>query len=302
MKNVILLTSNQYAVPLIDRLCTNSLTVTVFIEEAYKPLITYFQPLFPAVSFKPYTEQGVLANITANTQLVVFGFSTKIPRVIYGQAALAVNIHFGKLPQEQGPDPLFWQLKAGTHNATITLHLLDEVRDQGPIVATQEIPLIPHETYGLTLTRLAHATPNILLSVLTDRITPNPQNMATSRYLPAPQLQDLYIDWAFMRAQEIAQLVLAANPRYGGAITTLAGEMIRVWEVSLVALPPDAQTAPGQRVLTNSDELVIQSKDGLGVQLNVIAIQDGVMSGRRWLALQEHPVTKTHKKGMSIQP
>ena len=47
----------------------------------------------------------------------------------------ALNLHPSALPRFRGPDPVFWQLRAGASRAGVTVHVATDDVDAGPIVA-----------------------------------------------------------------------------------------------------------------------------------------------------------------------
>ena len=46
----------------------------------------------------------------------------------------ALNLHPSALPRFRGPDPVFWQLRAGVARAGVTVHVATDAVDAGPIV------------------------------------------------------------------------------------------------------------------------------------------------------------------------
>lgn len=51
----------------------------------------------------------------------------------------AINLHPSLLPAYRGPDPLFWQLRFGETNTGISLHLVTEALDAGPILLQKSV-------------------------------------------------------------------------------------------------------------------------------------------------------------------
>lgn len=56
------------------------------------------------------------------------------------------NLHPSLLPAYRGPDPLFWQLRAGERYGGVTLHRMTASFDAGPIVGRRRIPLPAGQT------------------------------------------------------------------------------------------------------------------------------------------------------------
>ncbi len=70
-------------------------------------------------------------------------FSKRIPRAILDIPRLGcLNMHPSLLPTNRGPEPLFWTFREGSQQTGVTIHLMDEGMDSGPIVA-QEVVEVP---------------------------------------------------------------------------------------------------------------------------------------------------------------
>ena len=70
-------------------------------------------------------------------------FSRRIPRAMLDIARLGcLNVHPSLLPANRGPEPLSWTFREGSRRTGVTIHLMDEGMDTGPIVAqeTLEVP------------------------------------------------------------------------------------------------------------------------------------------------------------------
>jgi methionyl-tRNA formyltransferase len=75
--------------------------------------------------------------------ICVVCFSKRIPRAILDIPRLGcLNVHPSLLPTNRGPEPLFWTFREGDQQTGVTIHLMDEVMDTGPIVA-QEVLEVP---------------------------------------------------------------------------------------------------------------------------------------------------------------
>jgi methionyl-tRNA formyltransferase len=78
-------------------------------------------------------------------------FSLLIPRAILQLPRLGcLNVHPSLLPQNRGPEPLFWTFREGSDTTGVTIHLMDERMDTGDILA-QEVISVPD---GITYNQL----------------------------------------------------------------------------------------------------------------------------------------------------
>src|SRR5215471_6713061 len=67
-------------------------------------------------------------------------FSQRIPRTVLDIPRLGcLNVHPSLLPANRGPEPLFWTFREGSQHTGLTIHLMDEGMDTGPIVAQEVV-------------------------------------------------------------------------------------------------------------------------------------------------------------------
>lgn len=82
----------------------------------------------------------------------------------------AFNVHMALLPRNRGPNPIQWALIHGDKQAGVSLHLMDETFDAGPIIAQEATDIEVAETWvtlslklkGLAQRLLDRALPIIL--------------------------------------------------------------------------------------------------------------------------------------------
>jgi len=65
-------------------------------------------------------------------------------------AVAALNVHFGPLPRYRGVAPIAWALINGEAETGVTLHHMKVGVDNGPIINSQRVPILPEDT-GRTL-------------------------------------------------------------------------------------------------------------------------------------------------------
>lgn len=70
-------------------------------------------------------------------------FSRRIPPAIVRLPRLGcLNVHPSLLPANRGPDPLFWTFRNGDAETGVTIHIMDDGLDSGPIVAQRTLPVV----------------------------------------------------------------------------------------------------------------------------------------------------------------
>lgn len=116
---------------------------------------------------------------------VCCGFASVLPAELLAIPQWGwVNVHRSYLPYNRGLDPLQWAVIDGTP-AGVTLHVMTEQVDAGPIVGQQEVPVLPTDSYHTLSGRadnvafeLFHAWWPVLRSGAFHG-TPQPEELAT---------------------------------------------------------------------------------------------------------------------------
>lgn len=228
--------------------------------------------------------------------VLVFTFSYKIPESLLAIPRLGFyNFHFGPLPHYRGSDPVFWQILNGESVGGITVHRMNREYEAGPILLQYPTAFFPGESYGIHIGRLASAAVAVLRTVLEKLKTPEaitlaPQDEVSAKYYPRPTSLDLCINWEAQTADEIENLVNAANPFYGGAITSFRDKVVKLLEVSPAEVNGVAGKRAGTIVYTDVQHgLFVTCKDDRCLRINIIQTTEGIMTGNRMAALGVRP-------------
>jgi methionyl-tRNA formyltransferase len=139
--------------------------------------------------------------------LCVACFARKLPASLLSLPRLgALNVHPSLLPDNRGPDPLFWTFWRGDEATGVTIHLMDERLDTGPILTQQGEPVPDGMTEAALEARLATLGGELLnrsLDALADGSThPQPQRERQATSFPWPSAEDYVVtpNWTARRA------------------------------------------------------------------------------------------------------
>jgi methionyl-tRNA formyltransferase len=139
--------------------------------------------------------------------LCVACFARKLPAGLLRLPRLgALNVHPSLLPDNRGPDPLFWTFWRGDEATGVTIHLMNERFDAGPIVAQRCEPVADGVTEAALEARLATLGGELLvqsLGALADgSARPQPQDESQVIACPWPSEDDLVVTpaWPARRA------------------------------------------------------------------------------------------------------
>ncbi|HET9671929.1 MAG TPA: methionyl-tRNA formyltransferase, partial [Actinomycetota bacterium] len=160
--------------------------------------------------------------------------------VAYGELLLAevldlprlgsVNVHFSVLPRWRGAAPVQRAILEGDERTGVTVMVMDEGMDTGPILATVEVPIVDDEDAGALGARLAELGAPLLVESLrrfeAGAIAPRPQEHGAATYAPKLTAADRPIEWS-SRSDTIVRRVRALAPA-PGALTTFRGLPLKI--------------------------------------------------------------------------
>ena len=250
-----------------------------------------------SITFIKVSRQNLLINVGqlfAEIQpdvVVMFGFSYHIPASLYEFPSLGFyNLHFSMLPAYRGPDPLFWQIKNGETSGGVSIHKVDVGFDTGDVVMQQSLTFIPGETWGIADARFCATAINMIVQFI-EQLNQLPATIQTLKHINAtsyhtrPDVNHLTINWDSQTAAQIENLVNASNPVYGGAITTYRKQPVRIFEVSPVDAKGVPGVQPGTIIHADSSGLYVQCVDNNLLRINVLSLNEGIMSGHKLVVL-----------------
>ena len=168
--------------------------------------------------------------------LCVACFSLYIPRAILTVPRLScLNVHPSLLPANRGPDPLFWTFHDGHQETGVTIHMMDEGLDTGPIVAQEKITVPDGIPYAQLEAECAALGGTLLVQSfwqLYNGTAPmTPQDESKSSYLPMPTEKDYMVNAAEWEARRVYNFIRGVASR-GRPVTIIAGdESIQVMDV-----------------------------------------------------------------------
>lgn len=237
-------------------------TLAALIESSYRPIVVVTQPDRPAgrgrqpqsppvkhvaeaagidvLQPERLREPAAVAAFTAyapDLSIVVAYGQILPPSVLELPSQSTLNVHASLLPRWRGASPIQAAILAGDDETGITIMLVDEGEDHGPILAQQPQPIRLEDDAGALSGRLERAGARLLLETiprwLAGDIAPIPQDetlVTRARRIKKEQGQ---IDWS-RPADEIARQVRAFSP-WPGATTSLRDQPLRIWRASVEA-------------------------------------------------------------------
>lgn len=158
-----------------------------------------------------------------------------------------LNVHPSLLPRHRGPTPVAGAILAGDRETGVSIMLLDQGMDSGPILAQTVVPLPPDARAGPLTDELFRLGARLLVETLeayaSGALTPQPQDHARATVTRLLKKEDGQIDWSLPAAQ-IERMTRAYDP-WPGAYSHWRGQPLRVLSAAVRPDPPGAAPPPG---------------------------------------------------------
>jgi len=159
---------------------------------------------------------------------VVVAFSILPKEVLAASKLGAINIHGSLLPKYRGAAPVQWAIANCEQITGLTVFLLDEKMDHGPILEQREIKIEQNDTTEILLKKMVapgcEALDNALTKLQSGSFTVLEQNHEQASPAPKLKKEDGLINWN-MSALQIHKRLCAFTP-WPGAYTNLNGQKI----------------------------------------------------------------------------
>jgi methionyl-tRNA formyltransferase len=292
--NVVFMGTSTFAVPALERLLASRHAVVAVATQPDRP-----QGRGRRIAASPVKQVAaaqrlrILQPRRASDPQLLAELTSLAPQVIvvaaYGQllrpALLAipplgcVNVHASLLPKYRGAAPINWALICGEPVTGVTIMLIDETLDTGPILLQSKLAIDPSDDAGTLQERLAVCGAETLLQALdgmeSGSLKPIPQDHAQATYAPKLSKEDGVIVWR-RSANALAHLIRGVTP-WPGAVTAHQGKPLRVWRAIPMAMAGTG--TPGRVATVDKRGIWVETGDGA---LLLVEVQPA--NGRRMAA------------------
>ena len=251
---VVFMGTPDFAVPILESLIHGPYDVVAVYTQSDKPTgrrqrlspppvkelaIKYKIPVIQPKTLKSAEVVGELASFKPEL-IVVAAFGHILPPEVLSLPRFAcLNVHPSLLPQHRGPSPVVNTLLCGELLTGVTIMLMNEGLDSGPILAQEKVGISSMDTTGTLTARLAHVGAELLMETLpkwlAGKLEPKPQDESQVTYSRLITSKDGEIDW-HLPAVELWQRVRAFNP-WPSCYTWWQGKRLKIHKATLLSEP-----------------------------------------------------------------
>jgi methionyl-tRNA formyltransferase len=149
-----------------------------------------------------------------------------------------LNLHAGKLPEYRGGSPLNWQIIEGEQYAGLSVIIVDEGIDSGPILSETLIKIENSDTIETLHHKANKAFPSLVKEAL-EKIASKEKNFRTqdsveARYWHQRSDKDGYLDFKNKSSLQLFNFIRAISHPYPGAWATYKNNLkVRIYSAQL---------------------------------------------------------------------
>jgi methionyl-tRNA formyltransferase len=201
--------------------------------------------------------------------VVVAAFGQILRKNLLDLPALGcLNVHASLLPRWRGASPVTAAIQAGDTETGVTIMLMDEGLDTGPIIAQRAMPITENQTGGTLTNTLADLGANLLVDTLpawlAGQIEAQPQDDRSATTTRLLKKRDGDIDWT-RPAPEIERQIRAFSP-WPGTFSRGPRGQVKILEAAVAEqseLLPARPSAPGTIFRNGRQVLVVAGTEAI---------------------------------------
>jgi methionyl-tRNA formyltransferase len=287
---IVFMGTPEFSVPIVRQLVLNGHQVVAVYTQLDKPAgrgrqtalspvkrvaLELGLPVVQPVSLKQAAVVTELAGFKPDV-VVVAAYGRILPKTVletpqYG----CINIHPSLLPRHRGASPVASAILAGDEFTGVSVMLMDEGLDTGPVLTRAQIPISDGDSTGSLSLKLsliaAQLLPDVLPSWKKGLLRIQSQDETEATYSGIITKKSGEIDW-HQPVDVIWRLVRALHP-WPGCYTSWRGKRLKIIEA--VPLTKQNDAAKGQVVATAHSGFGVRTGSGV---LEILVIQ---LEGKR---------------------
>ncbi len=156
--------------------------------------------------------------VTLNVDLIIVGtWREKIEKETFNIPKIAtLNVHPSLLPKYRGPNPYLQTILHGEEQTGVTIHLMTDKFDEGPILKQEKVKILKNDTSKELRNRcirvVRRMVTNLINDLYADVILPVKQEEKYATYFPNINGDERMLDFKMQTSTSIDRTIRALHP------------------------------------------------------------------------------------------
>lgn len=204
------------------------------------------------------------------------------------------NIHASLLPKYRGASPINWAILNGEKETGITVMLMDEGLDTGPILLQKKIEISDEDTSIDIAKKLSLLAKEAILSAINlhkeNKLIPKPQNHELATYAPMLKKEDGF--FSFDEPALLIERKVKGLLPWPTAYTYYKNKLLKVY--SAKCIPMDTKEEPGTILKITKEGILISTSE------NAILLKEVQLEGKKRINAYEFACGQRLKSGQKF--
>ena len=205
------------------------------------------------------------------------------------------NIHASLLPKYRGASPINWAILEGEKETGITIILMDEGLDTGPILLQKKIPILEEDNAITLAKKLSLLGKEAILEAIELHkkgiLKPFPQPEEGISYAPILKKEDGF--FTFEESAKIIERKTKAFLPWPVAFTYYKNKLLKVF--SAKAIPIEHKEKPGTILDINKEGILVATSE------NAILLKEVQLEGKKKISAYEFACGQRLKAGALLE-
>lgn len=205
------------------------------------------------------------------------------------------NIHASLLPKYRGASPINWAILEGEKETGITIILMDEGLDTGPILLQKKIPILEEDNAITLAKKLSLLGKEAILEAIElhkkGTLKPFPQPEEGISYAPILKKEDGF--FTFEESAKIIERKAKAFLPWPVAFTYYKNKLLKVF--SAKAIPIEHKEKPGTILDINKEGILVATSE------NAILLKEVQLEGKKKISAYEFACGQRLKAGALLE-
>lgn len=224
--------------------------------------------------------------------IVVFAYGKILPKeVLEIPKEGCWNIHLSLLPKYRGASPVQWVLLNGEKETGVTIMLMDEGMDTGPILLQKSLTISEEDNTESLLQKLSQLSISALREALElwkeGKLEPKPQEEEGVSYAPLIKKEDGF--FTFEEEAERIERKLRAFYPWPGVFTKYKEKILKIHRAK--ALPLIEKTEPGRILEISKEGIKVATSKG------ALLLKEVQLEGKKRISAYEFAIGQHLKPG-----